>query len=54
MLKTHKKYFQPVSKEDGCKYINEMLDTLNPPVEEENLVGKRYGAIYHDYKQKII
>ena len=53
MLKTHEKYFPPVSKEDGYKYLNEMWDTLNPPVKEENLVGKWYGAIYHESKKII-
>ena len=28
-----------------------MWDTLNPPVEEENLVGKWYGALYHESKK---
>ena len=51
MLKTHKNYFLPASKEDGYKYLNEIWDTLNPPVEEENLVGKWYGALYHESKK---
>ena len=51
MLKTHKNYFLPASKEDGYKYLNEIWDTLNPPVEEENFVGKWYGAIYHESKE---
>ena len=39
MLKTHEKYFPPVSKskEDGYKYLNEMWDTLNPPVKKKIL-----------------
>ena len=40
-----------MSKEDGYKYLNEMWDTLNSPVEGENLVEKWYGAIYHESKK---
>ena len=47
MLKTHEKYFPPVSKEDGYKYLNEMWDTLNPPVEEENIPRVKENLFFH-------
>lgn len=44
--------FPPQDDLDGYKYLLEVWDELNPPVEEKDLQGKIFGVIYNDKNDK--
>ena len=44
--------FPPSNESDGYEYLTTVWDEINPPVDEKEIVGKVFGVIYYDMKNK--
>ena len=39
--------FPPTCEDDGYAYLHSVWDELNPPIPEQNIIGKYFGLIYY-------
>ena len=47
--------FPPTCEDEGYAYLNSVWDELNPPIPEQNIIGKYFGLIYYtDESQKRV
>ena len=47
--------FPPTCEDEGYAYLHSVWDELNPPIPEQNIIGKYFGLIYYtDESQKRV